>query len=232
MALKRKITAAEHAALSDALKAEYKANGADFVLDTDDATELMTARDREKEARKAAEKAAKDAQDALDALKDDTSRKNGDVAALEASYKQKLIDAEKAKKAAEDALTAERQDRHATSVADGIAKRFTVPTLVKGEIAKRLAVEMHDGKAVVRVLDKDGRPSALSVQDLEKEFVDNPDFKAIVIASKGTGSAGPLATGAVPAPNLTNPNGSPKLFSQLGAKELAAHLKATDTGEA
>lgn len=229
MALKRKLTATEHAALSDVLKAEYKADGAGFVLDTDDATELLNARNQEKEARRLAEKARDDAQAALDALKDKTSRENGDVAALDASYKQKLADEKKRADAAEATLTSERQDRHASTVADGIAKRFTVPGLVGPHISKRLAVEMHDGKAVVRVLDKEGKPSALSVADLEKEFVDNPDYKAIVIASKATGSAeNRLGPGAVPLSQPLNTNGTPKTLDKLTPKEFAAQLKATD----
>jgi len=234
MALKRKITATEHAALSDVLKAEYKADGAGFVLDTDDATELKNARDAEKEARKTAETKLREAQEALDALKDDTSRKNGDVAALEASWTAKHAAEKKRADDAEKALNGERQDRHASTVATKIAARFTVPGLVMPQIAKRLAVEMHDGTAVVRVLDKDGKPSALSTADLEKEFVDNAEYKAIVIASKATGSADQrLGPGAVPlTPQLQlDQSGKPKPFATLGPKELAAHMKATDPNQ-
>lgn len=227
MALKRKITKAEFDALNDTLKAEYKASGDSYVLDTDDATDLIAARDREKEERRKAEKAAKDAQDALDALKDKQSRDSGDVTALEASW-QKKFDAEK--KRADDASAAldnERKDRYVTEQADKIAQRFTVPSLMRDRIASRLAVEIHDGKPLVRVLDKEGKPSASSVADLEKELVDNPEFKSIVVASKASGSADDKAKrpgGSAPTfqNNSNNRDGD---LSKLPAKDLVEHMK-------
>lgn len=233
MALKRKIDKATYDALADVLKAEYKANGNDYVLDTDDANELKAAKDREVEARRKAEKDLKDAQDALAALEDKTNRDNGDIDALDKSYKTKIADFEKKLADANTALDNERKDRHVTGEAERIAKRFTVPDLVKDKIAKRLSVEMHDGKAVVRVLDKDGKPSALSTADLEKEFVDNPDYKAIVIASKATGSADDKAKRpGGSAPNFPNNNqGEPIPLAKLDTKSLLAHMKATDPGD-
>jgi hypothetical protein len=225
MALKRKLTKTEYEALNDTLKAEYKASGDSYVLDTDDAADLIAARDREKEERRKAEKAAKDAQDALDALKDKQSRENGDVKALEESW-QKKFDAEK--KRADDlegTLTTERKDRYVTSEAQRIAKRFTVPGLMEGVIAKRLQVEMNDGKPIVRVLDANGKPSASSVGDLEKELVDNPEYKGIVIASKATGSAQGHVKPGGSAPNLPNQDGKPTDLSKLDRASLLEHMR-------
>jgi hypothetical protein len=227
MALKRKITKAEFDALADVLKAEYKASGDSYVLDTDDAADLIAARDREKEERRKAEKAAKDAQDALDALKDDKSRKEGDIAALEASWKAKHDAAEKRAKDAETALEGERKDRYVTQEADRIAKRFTVPGLMRDQIAKRLAVEIHDGKPLVRVLDKDGKPSAASVADFEKELVDNPEYKGIVIASKASGSADTSKQrpgGSAPKTPNSNDDDTGNL-AKLDTKSLLEHMR-------
>ena len=227
MALKRKITKAEFDALADVLKAEYKASGDSYVLDTDDAADLIAARDREKEARRQAEKEAKEAKDALDALKDDKSRKDGDIEALEASWKAKLAAAEKKAADLDATLNNERKDRYVTAEADRIAKRFTVPGLMRDQIAKRLQVEIHDGKPIVRVLDKDGKPSANSVADLEKELVDNPEFKGIVIASKATGSAGDTSKRpGGSAPNLSNRNNDDTgNLAKLDTKSLLEHMK-------
>src|SRR5579862_7390210 len=93
MALKRKITKAEHAALKPDLQAEYKADGENFVLDAegfDDPGELRRALEREKTEKKEATERAKIAEDKLKAIDDDKSRQSGDVAALEKSYKEKL----------------------------------------------------------------------------------------------------------------------------------------------
>lgn len=229
MALKRKIDKAAYDALPDVIKAEYKASGGDYVLDTDDAAELVAARDREKEARRLAEKEAKEAKDALDALKDKKSRDDGDIEALENSYKAKLTAAEKRANDLDAALNNERKDRYVTAEADRIAKRFTVPGLMRDQIAKRLQVEIHDGKPLVRVLDKEGKPSANSVADLEKELVDNPEFKAIVIASKATGSAGEGAKrpgGSAPNFSQSNANdGDAGNLAKMDTKSLVEHMR-------
>lgn len=231
MALKRKITATEHAALAEVLQGEYKKDGAGFVLDTDDATDLMNARDREKEAARVLKAEKAELQRLLDEATDKKNRENGDVAALDASYKQKIIDLEAkvaaSDKRAEDVLTA----THVTTAAGKIASKFTVPTLVTDRIAARLKVELVDGEAIVRVLDKAGKPSALSLVDLEKEFVDNPEYKSIVVGSRAGGSAPNPRTPGGSAPNFTptDNNGQPVMLSKLSPKELAAHMKATDT---
>lgn len=229
MALKRKITKTEFEALPDALKAEYKASGDSYALDLDGGDELTRAKEAEAEKRRDAEKKMREAQAELDALKETTNKNNGDIEALEASWKKKLADAEKAAADANAALNTERQDRYVNSEAEKIAKRFTVPSLLKGEIAKRLTVEMHDGNPIVRVLDSAGKPSALTVAELEKEFVDNPEYKGIVIASKANGGAGdPASRPGGGAPTFPNNDGKPTDVSKLSAKDMVAHLKATD----
>lgn len=230
MALKRKLDKAAFDALPDVLKAEYKQAGNDYVLDTDDAADLLAAKNREVEARKAAEKLAKEAKDALDALTDKQNRDNGDVAALDASYKAKVDALEKKAADAQAALDNERKDRYVTGEADKLAKRFKVPALMKDVIAKRLAVELHDGKPIVRVLDKDGKPSAHSVADLEKELVDNPDFKDIVIASKASGSAVDNATSR-PFGSANTPTDKPADLSKLSPKDLVAHMGSLITDD-
>lgn len=226
MALKRKITAAEHAALNDAIKAEYKADGAGFILDTDDAAELKSAKDREVEKRRDAEKKLQEAQAALDDLQDKSSRANGDIAALDKSYKEKQAALETQVAKLTGDLTNERNDRYVTAEADRIAKRFTVPGLVRKEIASRLSVEMVDDKPIIRVKDANGKPSAHSITDLEKEFVDNPDYKSIVIASKAGGSADPLKPSGGSAP--FNPTDKPADLSKLSSADMVAHLKASE----
>jgi hypothetical protein len=224
MALKRKLDKTAFDALPDVLKAEYKLLGNDYVLDTDDASELKAAKDREVEARKVAEKAAKEAQAALDALTDKQNRENGDVAALDASYKQKLADLEKRATEAQVALDSERRDRYVSSEADKLAARFSVPSLMRGLIAKRLSVELSDGKPIVRVLDADGKPSANSLADLEKEFVDNPEYKGIVIGSKATGSAVDAKNQSTFGSANFNSSDKPADLSKLSPKDLMAHM--------
>jgi hypothetical protein len=230
MALKRKITKAEHDALADVLKAEYKASGDGFVLDTDDATDLQTALEKERQDRRDAIARAKKAEDDLAAATEKKNKDDGNIEALEKSWGTKYEAEKKAREEAEAKLNTERRTVHVNKHADAIAAKFTVPALMSERIAKRLDVEMHDDKPVVRVLDKDGKPSAMSVGDLEKEFLDNPDFKSIVLAGKGSGSATNPQHRAAPEFSL-DANGKPPTLDKLSTKELVAHMKATDNSQ-
>lgn len=227
MALKRKISKTEYDGLNDVLKAEYKANGDNYVLDTDDATDLINARDLEKREKDAAKADLKKLKDELDAIK----KAGGDFEAIENSYKLKIASLEGSVAELNTTLTGERRDRYASAEAQKIAARFTVPSLMQKEIAKRLDIDPKN-PTQVRVLDKDGKPSAMTIADLEKEFVDNPEFKGIVIASKATGSAGSPPNGQASGfQNLTNTNERPNL-AKLTPAELAAHMAAKRDAEA
>jgi hypothetical protein len=228
MALKRKITEAEYNALNDVLKAEYKANGGSYVLDTDDAQELINARDLEKREKEAAKTELKTLKAELEEIK----KNGGDFEAIEKSYKQKIATLEGTVAELNTTLTGERRDRYANAEAAKIAAKFTVPALMQKEIAKRLDIDPKD-PTKVRVLDADGKPSAATIADLEKEFVDNPEYKGIVIASKATGSAGSppnkQASGSPILPN-TQQNERP-IFAKMTPAELAAHMAAKKEAE-
>ncbi len=56
-------------------------------------------------------------------------------------------------------------------------------------ITNRLQVETDEnGEVKVRVLDSQGKPSALSIDDLKKEFRGNVAFKPLIVASNASGS--------------------------------------------
>ena len=224
MALKSKITAqADFDALPDAIKAEYKKEGDIWLLDSDDATELRTAKDREAKRARDAEaerdrlkKEAEDAARVIQDAKDEAARKAGDVAAIEKSWSDKY-EAEKTEgKKREAALQAQIDTLLVTNVANQIAGDIsTVPDLLSGPIAKRLKAEITDGVAITRVLDADGKPSAMSIDELKKEFVANPKYAAIIQGSNASGggaNGGGTGGGA--------PTG--KKFSQLSEAERVA----------
>lgn len=194
MALKRKITKVEYDALPDVLKTEYKAEGDAFILEVDDPAFAALKAEKEDE-RKKREKAEADLKAINDAkveadrkAAEDAARAAGDVTALEASWKKKRDDdvaAEAAKTAATTAaLRALLVDTQAQKMADEIS---TVPALMIDKIKSRMTVEVVDGVPLLRVLSTDGKPSALSVADLQKEFLDNPDYKAIIKGSRSSG---------------------------------------------
>lgn len=75
-------------------------------------------------------------------------------------------------------------DAEATKFAN---EHFTVPSLVKDAIAKRLTVEEVDGQPVIRTLEADGKASSKSFDQVQKEFLENKELSSIIKASKGKG---------------------------------------------
>lgn len=132
------------------------------------------------DAKKAAEKAAQD-----------VARKNGDVAALEESWKEKLAAETKARdeKISEYERMTNRLTIGAASarLASEIALEGSASVL-EPHIERRLTVEIRDGMPIIRVLDKNMKPSAMSLTDLRKEIEDTPAFAPLLLGSKASGS--------------------------------------------
>jgi len=139
---------------------------------------------REKsEAKKSAEKAAQDA-----------AKKSGDVEALEKSWQEKL---------ASEVSSRDKQISDYQSMVKGLtvgseASRIAAELALPGSadvllphISGRMTVEVKDGVASIRVLDKNGKPSALSVDDLKNEITANAAFAPLLVGSKASGS-GPI----------------------------------------
>lgn len=232
MALKSKITKAEHSALSAELQAIYTVNpnnAEEFFLDAEDAKELRAANERNKaeadEAkRKLAEadaekaKAAKAEQDA----KDELARKAGDIAAIEKSWEAKVIAAKDEAKAEIAKLKKQIEDLTINVKVTALAGEIsTVPELIEPLIRNRLKLELDGETAVIRVLDADGKASALSLDDLKKEFVANPKYASIIKANSASGGgAGPNAPGG----------GADKKFQDLTEQERVDWHKRDPNG--
>lgn len=234
MALKRKISKSDFDALPEVLKAEYKPNGSDYVLDTDDASELERARDREREAAKAErEKAARlqaeleEAKRKLDEGSELDAKKRGDIETLEKSWKDKYARQEAEAAAKLEAKNGFIRSQLVDNVAMQLASRIsTSPTLILPHIKARLAADLDGDTPTTRILDKDGKPSALTVEDLAKEFVANKDFSAIIIGSKATGGSAPK-NGLANKPGsaaANNPQETP--LARMSPAELAEQIKA------
>lgn len=233
MALKQKITKVIFDALSKDIQAEYKAAGDDYVLDVEgyeDPAELRRARDREKEESKAAKAATAALQKQLDEitaaqgdLTATNARKAGDIATLEASWKAQ-------KEAAETLLngTISKKDAYIkTQLVDSVAQQIaskisTVPAVILPHIRARLTADMTGDTPLTRVLDHDGKLSALSIADLEKEFVGNADFSSIIIASNGSGGGAPGGK--------QNGGAGAKKFAEMTGSERAEFLKRDPVG--
>ena len=228
MALKKKITEAVFNKLSEEMKKEYIKDGEDgYKLDVDgdeDVTALKSAKEHEKTARKAAEKALKEANEKLEAIEEEKNKGAGNVEALENSYKKKLTDKDTEWKGKTDKLASALTNTIIGGQAMKLATELSPKSfkLLIPFIEKRLQADLDGDEPKMRILDAAGKPSALTIEDLRKEFVDNADFSAIITGSKATGGAGgdkSKSGGALPNDKQVN-------LATLPPRELAEHLKA------
>jgi len=207
--------------VSEALKQEYEAiEGGKFALKIEGLEDgsihpavgaLARAKKREVDARGKAEAKVKELQEKLDGvskeredlLKGVVPKEN--VERLETSYKEKLAGRENELNAEIGKLTVSLREVLVDNVAQDIAAKLVddpmrIPVLLP-HIVPRLTVEMGtDGKAITRILDKEGKPSAATQEDLRKEFLANPMFAPLVLGSRATGggATGGSGTGGAP----------------------------------
>ena len=113
-------------------------------------------------------------------------------------------------------------DNVATQIATKISN---APALLLPHIKSRLQADFEGDSPVTRVLDKDGKPSAMTVEELAAEFVANKDFSAIITASKASGGAGkPSNNNGGGAPNNSD---KPADLASMNPAQLAEHIKAS-----
>ena len=224
--MKLNVSTDEYELLDDAIKSEYKqgANGYELTVEgLEDTGALKRAKEHEKERRQKVENELKEVKDQLTLKEDEIIdlRKGAvskdDVEALERSYKEKLektsTEYETRINEAEGSLRNMLVDNVATKLANEIS---TVPDLMSGAISARLTTEIVDGKATTRVLDRDGKPSALTVDELKKEFIANERFSSIIVGSNASGS-GAIGSG--------NGGGAAKKFSEMSEADRVSLYK-------
>ena len=229
MALKKKLTKEEYSKLSDHIKAEYIEDGDGFRLDIDgdeDTGALKRAKDREAQLRRDAEVKLREAQEELDRINGDDARKKGDIATLEKSWQKKLEDQKAEYEGKLGKLTSHTKTQLVDNVAQQIASKISnAPALLLPHIKARLAADFEGDSPVTRILDKDGKPSAMTVEELSAEFVANKDFSAIITASKASGGAGkPSNSNGGGAPNNSD---KPADLASMNPAQLAEHIKAS-----
>lgn len=193
--MKMKLTKEQYDALPDMMKGLYKLDGEHYVptFKTQEEHEAEVAglkSTNEKligEKRETSKKAA-EAAEAARIAQEEADKKNGNVQALEASWTKKFQEQEEAHK---NALAGLNKQLHGLTVGaagkDLCAKLFGKNAhLGSHAINSRLTMETaEDGTSRVRVLDADGKPSAATLEDLEKEFRDNKEFAAIIATEPG-----------------------------------------------
>jgi hypothetical protein len=124
---------------------------------------------------------------------EDAAKKSGDIEALEKSWAER-----EAQKLAERESELQRRDEWLRDMTvNATASRLAAEMAVQGSsivlerhLRDRLGMEIRDGKPTTVVLDADGRPSALSVDDLRKEFMANPAFAPLIAETRASGAGG------------------------------------------
>lgn len=209
---------------ADVAKEYKKGSDGKFYLELEGVEEhpatgaLKRAKDREHDERLAAEKKVAEATERLklveteheEHLKKSVPKEN--LEALERSYTKKLADREKELTTENQTLTEAVREATVTREASALASKIAGDNskILLPHILPRLSVELVKSgtKTVpeVRVVGADGKPSALTIADFEKEIVADPTFSAIVVASKASGGSakGSSSGNSVPKVDYTN----------------------------
>lgn len=208
--------------LEENLKPLYK-KGADnkFHLDVEDDNrqELLDAKEHEKGLRKIAEQERDTARTELTAAQEKvrelTASQSTGVAQLrqelEASYGTQITklkaDHAKEKEKLESAIKKVFVDEVADKIANKIS---TVPDILSEVLKKRLSVEIVDGEPITRVLTVDGKASAMTPDDLGKEYFTNEKYAGIMRANdaSGGGASGGNKGGGASSKKLADMNDS------------------------
>jgi hypothetical protein len=202
--------------LSDDLKKEYTLDGeaATLKIEGENAPSMaaiIKAEEKrviEADHRKKAEKARDAAEAMADKLREDLDKASGkdEIARVKAEHQEALekirADREAEKTAAKEASNAALKMETARAFAE---ENFTIPTLMVEQFAKRLSVEEIDGQSVIRCLDADGKASALSLSEVQQEFLANKEFASIIKTKTGSGGgANPSGGGGAAGKSLSD----------------------------
>ena len=149
--------------------------------------------------------------------------KKDDVDALETSYKDKLQANEDKYKSDLEKANGSIKKMLVNNVAQAMAAEISnAPGVILPHILERLTTGDLDGETITRVLDKQGKPSAATIEDLKAEFRANDNFAAIIVASKASGGGAGDKKGGAGGGSGNNDID----WSKASTSELAAKIKA------
>jgi len=157
-------------------------------------------------------------------------RKAKDIETLEAGWKEK--EGEWSTKLSQKDEYIKRTMVNAA--ADAMASKIsTAPKLMSKAIADRLTVSFEGDEPELVILGDDGKPSSKTLAQLEKDFVANKEFAAIILGTKASGGSAPrLGSDQKPAGGAGASDKPTSDLSKMSPKDLAAQLKARKEAEA
>lgn len=205
MALKHKITKEEFDQLDPVIQAEYKGDGAGYVLDTDahsdDTTALRNAHERTKEELRQLRDAQETerqriARETEERIREEL-RSTGNTTELE-----RRLTAEREQLRTELTQQTERRTQQLSRVlvqdrAQAMARELSGDAwpVMLPHIQNRLVADLDSDIPACKVVSADGQPSTLTVEDLKKEFLNNPAFASIIVGVSSSGGGAGRKTG-------------------------------------
>lgn len=212
--------------LDESLHGFYEQHGEKYRLKVegiDPADELKEALRKEREERRAAKERAEELERKAQQAAEEAAKRSGDTEALDRSWNEKYT---KALGEKDQTLTALQAQVHALTVG-ATAARLAGELAVQGSsavlqrlIEPRLSMDMRDGKPVVVVLDNEGRPTALTPDELKNEIISDAALAPLVAGSKATGGGAAGSKGG----------GAAKTWDQLSGMERV-ELRRTNPAE-
>lgn len=218
--------------LEDGVKGLYEEKDGKFRLKVDglpDVSGLKKKLDELMDESKAAKRKAKEIEEAAERERAEALAKSGDVESLRKSYDEKFG---KTKTEYETQIQNYQQQlqkltvgQTATTLAAELAIPGSAPVLLP-HIQARLSMEIRDGQPVTVVMSADGKPSAMTIEELKTELSANPAFAPIIAASKaaGGGASGGGNGGGAAKKAVTRAQ-----FDSMNAVQRTGHFKAGGT---
>ena len=141
--------------------------------------------------KKAASQKAREAAEEAEAARLEAAKKGNDTEALDKSWQDKFnareIELKKELEELSGTLVKLTSGQTATKIAAEIAVQGSADVLLP-HLERRLRTEFRDGSPVTVVLDKDGKPSAMSIDELKAEFQNSAAFAPLIVGTKANGA--------------------------------------------
>ena len=134
---------------------------------------------------------AREAAEAAEAARLEAAKKGNDTEALDKSWREKFESREaELQKQLNDlsgTIVNLTSGQTATKIAAEIAVQGSADVLLP-HLERRLKTEFRDGQPTTVVLDKEGKPSAMTVEELKQEFQNSAAFAPLIVGTKANGA--------------------------------------------
>jgi len=182
--------------LDDSVKALYTEKDGAFALDIkglpqqEDVSGLKAKVDQLLKEKKDASAKTKEAEEAARKAAEEKAKKDGDVEALEKSWQGKWdkreAEYESSTKGLNDSIASLTSGKDASSLAAELAVEGSASALLP-HIEGRLSTDIRDGKHATVVLDKEGKPSAATLDEFKKEISETAALAPLIAGSRASG---------------------------------------------